>query len=168
MHIELKNLKISEFASEETRCFQATVYLDGRRCMTVSNDGHGGCNYYQPLTASQAMRDLRDYAYQRICKHVRSLPDIECEGGSYKPSIDSVIDEVMYRTDALKRMRRALKARVHIYRGPEEIYSFKAKPTPENIAAIRTKNPDDIVLNGLDETMALGLWVQQTYETGRL
>ena len=40
--IELKNLKTAEFASEETHCFEATVYLDGKRFCIASNQGHGG------------------------------------------------------------------------------------------------------------------------------
>jgi len=48
MKIELKNVKHAAFASEETHCFSATVYLDGVRSGTVSNEGHGGCNRYEP------------------------------------------------------------------------------------------------------------------------
>lgn len=44
-HLELKNIKVSEFASQETYCYQASLYLNGRRIATVSNDGHGGCDY---------------------------------------------------------------------------------------------------------------------------
>ena len=40
----LAALKVSDFASEETLCFQATILLDGKKVGTVSNDGHGGCD----------------------------------------------------------------------------------------------------------------------------
>ena len=42
--IELKNIKYSEFASEETHCYRATLYVDGKRFATVGNQGHGGCD----------------------------------------------------------------------------------------------------------------------------
>ncbi len=48
--ITLKNLKVAEFASEETVCFQATVYVDGKRFCIASNEGHGGPDRYDPLT----------------------------------------------------------------------------------------------------------------------
>jgi len=48
MKIELKNVKHSEFASRETDCFQASVYIDGKKAGTVGNDGQGGCNHYNP------------------------------------------------------------------------------------------------------------------------
>jgi hypothetical protein len=45
MQITLKNLKISKFMSEETTCFQATIYVDGKKAGMAQNDGHGGSTY---------------------------------------------------------------------------------------------------------------------------
>lgn len=42
--IELKNIKHTAWASEETHCYQATLYVDGVKWGTVSNQGHGGCD----------------------------------------------------------------------------------------------------------------------------
>jgi hypothetical protein len=47
--ITLKNLKHAEFASEETHCYSATVYLDGKRFCLASNDGHGGPDRYDAM-----------------------------------------------------------------------------------------------------------------------
>lgn len=45
--IELKNIKHTAWASEETFCYQAALYVNGERWGMVSNDGHGGCdNFY--------------------------------------------------------------------------------------------------------------------------
>ena len=46
MKIEIKNVKYSAFTSQETHCFQATVYVDGKKAFITGNDGHGGCDYY--------------------------------------------------------------------------------------------------------------------------
>ena len=43
-NIELKNIKHTAWASEETHCYQATLYVDGERWGTVQNQGHGGCD----------------------------------------------------------------------------------------------------------------------------
>jgi hypothetical protein len=48
MKIELKNIKHSEFASHETNCYEATIYIDGKKAGVVSNDGHGGCDHVTP------------------------------------------------------------------------------------------------------------------------
>jgi hypothetical protein len=41
----LKSLKHSEFASQETHCYQANLFLDGVKVAQVGNDGHGGCDH---------------------------------------------------------------------------------------------------------------------------
>lgn len=40
--IELKNIQTAAFASEETHCYEASLYVDGVKWGTVSNEGHGG------------------------------------------------------------------------------------------------------------------------------
>ena len=46
MNITLKNIKHNENLSEETHCFSATVYLDGKAAFGVKNAGHGGADDY--------------------------------------------------------------------------------------------------------------------------
>jgi hypothetical protein len=46
MKIELKNIKVHERLSEETACFSATIYVDGKKAGEVTNRGCGGCNEY--------------------------------------------------------------------------------------------------------------------------
>jgi hypothetical protein len=60
MNITLKNVKFSEFASQETNCFEATVYIDGKRAGTVSNDGQGGCNRYSPNTLYATLNEYAE------------------------------------------------------------------------------------------------------------
>jgi len=52
MKLELKNIKHTAWASEETHCYQASLYVDGKPFAIVSNDGHGGCD--------------RDYAHPKF------------------------------------------------------------------------------------------------------
>lgn len=42
MKLELKNIKHTAWASQETHCYQASLYVDGKPVAIVSNDGHGG------------------------------------------------------------------------------------------------------------------------------
>ena len=64
-NVELKNVKIHPDMSEETTCFSATVYVDGKKAGTVKNAGHGGCNdvWIQD-------RDVR----QRVFDWIKTLP----------------------------------------------------------------------------------------------
>ena len=42
MKLTLKNVKVNKAMSEETHCFSATIYKDGKKVGTVCNRGHGG------------------------------------------------------------------------------------------------------------------------------
>ena len=53
MRIELKNIKHFESMSEETLCFNANLYVDGKKVGAVSNRGHGGCHHYEFDTKTQ-------------------------------------------------------------------------------------------------------------------
>lgn len=47
--VTLKNVQYADFASQETACYSATAYVDGKRFCLVSNAGHGGCDEQNPL-----------------------------------------------------------------------------------------------------------------------
>lgn len=59
--IQLKNIKFSEWNSEETNCFQAMVYFKGKKVGMVGNDGRGGCTWVQPLEGFEGFKEFRDY-----------------------------------------------------------------------------------------------------------
>ena len=39
MKLEMKSIKHSAFASQETYCYEGYVYIDGKKAIYVSNDG---------------------------------------------------------------------------------------------------------------------------------
>jgi hypothetical protein len=41
--VQLKNLKVHDDMSEETMCFSANMYFNGKFAGNCSNDGRGGC-----------------------------------------------------------------------------------------------------------------------------
>lgn len=60
--LQLKNIKFSEWNSEETNCFQAVVYLNGKRVGVAYNEGHGGPTDVHPIGDDfEGYRNLRDY-----------------------------------------------------------------------------------------------------------
>lgn len=94
MRVELKNVKFYERLSEETNCFTATVYIDGKKAGECENRGTGGSTNVHFL--DHVLRDAF-HAY------ARSLPDVLCkarpevgihEDWSYKMSGDHLIDEL--------------------------------------------------------------------------
>lgn len=89
MEISLKNVKHAEFMSHETECFQASVYIDGERAGTVSNDGHGGANLYVP-----------EALYLRLREHCQTIPP-DMAGGRVTPDevIGNILQFVLYGAD---------------------------------------------------------------------
>ena len=77
MEITLKNVKHAVFMSQETECFEASVYINGKKAGTVSNAGHGGCNDYHPW-------DL----YQTLQAHCDTIPP---DMAGYRVTPDEII-----------------------------------------------------------------------------
>ena len=57
MKIELRNIKYAAFASQETSCYEATIYIDGQKVGTVENNGHGGCDHIHPHAVEQRINE---------------------------------------------------------------------------------------------------------------
>ena len=66
--LSLKNLKFHEDMSQETPCFSADLYEDGKLIAHVKNSGHGGGNTVHPA---------KGLTYKDVA-HVDNL-DTECD-----------------------------------------------------------------------------------------
>lgn len=61
LNLSLKNLKFHEDMSEETPCFSADLYEDGKLIAYVKNEGRGGCNSVYPAG------ELKHKDIQHLC-----------------------------------------------------------------------------------------------------
>lgn len=111
MKIELKNVKYSAFASEETYCFTASVYVDGKRAGEVSNAGQGGCNNYHP-------RELEETLNQ----HAATLPPLELDGQSLTQDADLLIGNLMDQWLSEQERKRMCRNKT-LARLPKETYA---------------------------------------------
>jgi len=158
MKIELKNIKHAEFASEETHCFQASVYIDGKRVGTVENDGRGGCNFYHPPKIEEAIN-----AYAKTLPATKwKLNDQEID---LHQDADTLIGDLLTEHLHAKDLKRALSNRVLFVGKDGALRETKTMPK-DRLAGLLT-HPDlpaklgsDIILNFMPFTLAL-----QTYRT---
>jgi len=95
MKIELKNIKYAAFASQETSCYEATIYIDGKKVGTVENAGHGGCDHIHPRAVEQRINEwaapydaetifgdlLTTWLHERELKRVMSRRILFCREG---------------------------------------------------------------------------------------
>jgi len=68
MKFEIKKLSVQERLSEETLCFSADIWVDGKKIGEVTNRGHGGCNNYYWHDAVKG-KELEDYAKRTVTKY---------------------------------------------------------------------------------------------------
>ena len=106
--IGIKNLKVADFASEETLCFSVTVLLDGKPVATASNEGHGGSTR---LLALQGERER----FAEAEAFAASLPPEVTEyddpnDSSRKLSIDITLDYLVDGLAADEHADRKLRA----------------------------------------------------------
>lgn len=98
MRVDLKNIKYAAFASQETNCFEASVYIDGKREGVVWNDGRGGCNSYQP----QAL-------VERLEAYAKTLPPIKSDFGMLSVDADVLLNELLESHLEAKENKRLCK-----------------------------------------------------------
>ena len=55
MKIELRHLEYCDWVSQETDCFRADLWIDGKAFGRVSNDGQGGAHRYSHPAARQIL-----------------------------------------------------------------------------------------------------------------
>ena len=162
MKVELKNLKHSEFASRETNCFEATVYINGKRAFYARNDGNGGADLYAPLENQD--RGKFTSLLNDLINHCLTLPKWGSEFGG-KDNMDVtpeiLIGNLVNDTLDAKKLKKSLKKKV-LFINENGIYQTgygNKRPVDQNlIDMVKDENPDSIVLNCLAFSEALDLY----------
>lgn len=105
MKIELKNVKHSEFASHETNCFEASIYIDGKKAGTVMNHGSGGPHFYYPPTIEDT---INAYA-KTLPKHKWKYNGQELE---IAQDADTLVSDILVQYLYARDLKRALAKRI--------------------------------------------------------
>ena len=177
--MELKNLSLNTSMSEETHCFRASVYINGKRMLSVSNRGCGGANEYSPSdfktgkeAFEEAMSLAREEARQYTLKKIELGEDLQwaIDDERLKDElIDWLIADLINEQLTLKEMRKTMKKKVIVYdpKGNDILQLGKDKPTDEILEKYKNhfatksdeKNSKDWVwLNTIPEAEAYKYW----------
>ena len=162
MKVELKNLKHSEFASRETNCFEATVWLNGKRAFYARNDGNGGADLYAPLENQD--RGQFTSLLNDLINHCLTLPKWGSEFGdadNMDVTPEILIGNLVNDTLDAKKLKKSLKKKV-LFINENGIYQTaygNKRPVDQNlIDMVKEENPDSIILNCLAFSEALDLY----------
>ena len=139
MKIELKNIKHFAQMSEETHCYNASLYVDRKYVCEVGNRGHGGCDEINPTKRSPAN-------WQDIVKTANNYfaeQEIETEFGTLNNSLEIECGELVNKWLEKKEIKRICKTIAFVKPDTPKGSYFKVnmKPTDENIAKLRNR-PD--------------------------
>ena len=143
--ITLKNIKHFEEGSQETNCFVASLYVDGKRFGTVENAGRGGCDDVRPLNGGwSAVKELEKAINE-------ANPDLNLE-----IICANLVEEFLVKKD----LNRLLKKIAYIKPNEKGIFTLppRYKPTAAMIAEIKERAfwaKDVIFLHDLPEAEAL-------------
>lgn len=88
MKLELKAVKYSATFSEETSCFKANLYVDGKKVAYVENDGRGGCTYYNSFSKELRPKLEEAEAYAKTQTRVNLF------GKEENTNLEYIIDEL--------------------------------------------------------------------------
>jgi len=153
--IELKNIKHTAWMSEETHCYQASLYVDGEHWGTVSNEGHGGCDNFRGLERDWA--DIRE-----LNKRIAETYEPYTYGGkSLDQDLEMVCGDLVNQWLRDKDFNRAMKAKVLFTKpntqGIWQLAVKKPYTLETTLAALRSRNPQYTYLADLpvDEAKAI-------------
>jgi hypothetical protein len=100
MNVQLKKISFNERMSEETNCFVADLYINGKKVGYVKNDGRGGCTDYHgdSVESNKLIAEAE--------KYFKAMPKVRSEefNFEYDQSLENIIDEIF--TEYLKERER--------------------------------------------------------------
>jgi len=151
--ITLKAFKHAKFASEETVCFEANVYANGKKIGYAQNDGRGGCTDVRTFDAKE--KPLMD----EVDAYFKTLPEEEHSyesGGkthtyTSQPSLEDVVYGIACKLETCKGVT-AFRLK-DMPKGQWQI--IKSAYTPKMQSYLESEYGDD-----LDEVMNAGLEVR--------
>jgi len=124
-HIEIKNVKHTAWASEETHCYQATLFVDGEKWGTVRNTGRGGCDEFDG-TNGRTWDDI----HALNARIAETVPPYDFEGKSLPYDLEMICCDLVNQWLRNREFDRAMKSKV-----------LFTKPETDGIWQIPVKKP---------------------------
>lgn len=166
MKLELKSIKYTEWMSQETLCFTANLWVDGKVFAEVSNQGHGGCTDVHMHSKSVFGKSGKRTSFYRRLKeveaHCKSMPNLEpCalfhDGLPMDLELwcNMEVEAFLARRD----MKRKLKSHVLFQiEGKDGIYQSKYHPRETDGSWTVFGSEKRRILNDMSEVDALAIW----------
>ncbi len=151
MKLELKNIKHSAWASEETHCYQASLYVDGKPVAIVSNDGHGGADrdYPHPKFKGDYRAQMRDVS--RYFSGLRRTAVTEWSPEGMEQCLEFWCADQVNDWLSARELKSKLR-KEFLFQFADRVGVFAHKTRPSRAAGVA------VVLNDLPFDEALSIW----------
>lgn len=174
--LELKNIKHAEFASQETHCYEATVYFNNKTIGWVNNDGIGGSDTFNAkpikhgadhICAKGTFADNNKLWNSLESRLAEEHPQqrLEWDNSMHDMTLESWCYNQVNKFLSKKDFNRYMKSKVVFIKPdePKAIYHFSFKGvrsiTQQHIDHIKAKYPTYKILNDMPKAEALDLWI---------
>lgn len=154
MNIEFKSIKTLASLSEETACYTAKLYIDGKYVADVSNHGHGGCDDY-------SFKAGFSYDTIKAADAWLAANTPKLDGCDFTTSVEIMGQEAANAAIDLANFRSKLSRSILIVKDGG-VYGIKAKKTPAAIEACVARYGADNVLNTMSTDAAFKLFMKLT------
>ena len=126
--LELKNISYYKQGSEETPCYNATVYVNGKKAVEVSNDGRGGCDrqhtypkFMDEYPNINVVKELDEYC-------VKTFGTKKYEWGEIDIDLEHWCQDKMYEYVDQKKLKRDMKTKfICVDIEKNELYAYAKK-----------------------------------------
>ena len=171
MNLEMRSIKHFASGSEETYCYTAVVYLDGKPFADVSNDGHGGCDHVHPhsKTTYTEVKGAWNKKFQQIEEYFKSLPKTDVGVYEWKPEgfdqqfeywCHQQVGDFLTKKDMKRLLNRCVVGQIKEDGELRVCQWNKPKGKPDWLLkeAIKNEYSDVVILNDITESEALEIY----------
>ena len=159
--LEVKKISHYERGSEETPCYNATVYINGKKAIEVGNDGHGGMDKqsqydgFEHGIVQQANKWCINKFGKKSFTYQSDDDEKEC---TYDIDLEQYCHDELYKWLDTKHLKKDLKKK-YLFVEDGKLMGYKRKGTDEEFKEFFEKNhPKEKCLNFLPFDDALKLF----------
>ncbi len=162
--LEVKNISHYARGSEETPCYNATVYINGKRAIEVSNDGHGGMDRqdtYPNIEERCLVQQANEWCIKTYGKKTHKYMDNgEEKSFEIEMDLEHVCQDALYDWLDKKAFKKDLQKKyLFVEKGQLMAYKKLPKDTEDSFKHFFKKNhPNQKCLNFLPLDDALKLY----------
>ena len=134
--IELKNISHYERGSEETPCYNATVYINGKKAIEVGNDGHGGMDkQHQYSNEERGVVDqvnkwcIKTFG-KKSFKYTSDEGEKEC---FYDIDLESFCHDELYKWLDLKDLKKDMSKK-YLFVEDKKIFAYPRKSKNQDVS----------------------------------